>query len=138
MSSPGLEVQAAVVAALRASTALQGLLGSPVRLYQDVPDNPFVAGPYATIGDGQQLPDKAECIDGSEIFVDIHVFSRGKGDAEIKSIASAISDAVDDVALTLASHRCVQIQRENAIFRKDPDTLTRHSILTFKALTEPL
>ncbi len=136
MSSPGLELQAAVVAALRASTALQVLLGSPVRLYQDVPDNP--AFPYATIGDAQQLPDKAECINGSEIYVDVHAFSRGPGDAEIKNVAAAVSDSIDDVAMTLTNHRCLLIQRENAIFRKDPDTLTRHAILTFKALTEPL
>lgn len=136
MTSAPLELQAAITAALKASAPLQALIGSTIRLYQDVPANPTF--PYATIGDAQQLNDQAECIDGSEIFLDVHAFSRASGDQEIKRIAAAVSDAIDGASLSLNNHRCVLIERDFIVFRKDADNTTRHAILTFKALTEPL
>lgn len=136
MSSPALELQGAIVAVLKTDGALQTIMGGNVRLYQDV--KPGTDFPYATIGDAQQLPDKAECINGSEIFLDIHVWSRAKGDPEVRNIAASISDALDEIALTLPNHACRLIEREDIRFLRDPDGITRHAVLTFRALTEPL
>ncbi len=62
-TGPDLELQIAIVAVLRASADLKTLIGDPIRLYQSVPDG--AAFPYITIGEGQCVPDVADCIDGS-------------------------------------------------------------------------
>lgn len=135
MSSPKIELQKAIVALLKADTTLRGLIGNPVKVFEQVPSPaPF---PYVVISDAQQLPDKAECIDGSEIFIDLHVWSRATSDSEREAIAFAIEDVLDEAAITMTNHRCLVFERDNIIFRRDGDTSTRHAILTFRALTEP-
>src|SRR4051812_241898 len=98
---PDLELQAAIVAALNADATLQGLVGNPPRIYQQAPGDGAWTLAYVTIGEAQNVPDLAECIDGSEIFVTLHVFSRGKGYEEAKRIVAAIEAALHDASLTL-------------------------------------
>jgi hypothetical protein len=140
MSSPDLALQAAIVTKLKADTTLQSLIGNPIRLYQDVP--PFTAWPgaYVTIGESQLLPDKAGCIDGSEIYVTLNVWAQSPGYAEVKRIANAITDALDEQEdnLTIIEHKICLIQREEILFRRDTDNVTTRAIMTFRALTEPL
>lgn len=133
--SADLELQGAIVAALKASIPLQGLIGNPVRLHQDVPANPTF--PYVTIGTTQDIPDLAECIDGWEIFVTLHVWSRDSGFAQSKRIGRAIDDALHNASLTLNTHRCLLIERYAARYFLDADPSTKHGVLDFRALVEP-
>lgn len=137
MSSPDLELQGAIVQRLKADTDLQAIIGNPIRLFQDNPPAQPTPFPYVTIGDSQGLSDQAECIDGSEIFVTIHIWSRANGFAEVKRIGGVIEDNLHDVAPSLNGHRCLHIQRANAIYRMAEDNATKHGILTLRALTEP-
>ena len=134
---PDLQLQGAIVAKLKADTGLQALIGSPVRLYQDVPAPAALTFPYVTIGEGQNVPDQVQCIDGSEIFLDLHVWSRATGFAECKRIAAIIESALNDAVLTLDDHRCVEIERDGARYLRDQDLVTKHGVVTFRALTEP-
>ncbi len=135
--SPKIELQGEIIGLLKADTALQSLVGNPVRLYQDVPAKPQF--PYLVLADAQQLPDKAECINGSEIFIDLHVWSRMNNDSEREAITDAILDVLDEGQdnISMSSHRCLIFERDNVIFRRDSDNTTRHAVLTFRALTEP-
>lgn len=134
---PDLELQGAIVAKLKADGALQALIGNPIRLYQDVPTPNTLTFPYVTIGEGQNVPDQVQCIDGSEIFVDLHVWSRATGFPECKRIAAAIEAALNDADLTLDSNRCVVILRDGARYLRDQDLVTKHAVITLRALTEP-
>lgn len=130
MSDPSLEVQAAIVAALKTNGALPAVVGA--RVYDSVPTSPTF--PYVTLGDCQVLPDKAECIDGAELFLQIDVWSRAVGFPESKQIAKAIVVKLDDQPLTVAGHDVVIFEHQSTQYLRDPDGLSRHAALSFRAI----
>lgn len=130
-----LDLQRAIVTKLKADTDLQALIANPIRLFQDVPPGPTF--PYVTIGPSQRLPDEAECIPGSIVFMDLNVYSRGAGYEQAKRIGAVLMDALHDADLTLAEHWCRQIKFDNELYFVEPDNLTKHGVLTFRALVEP-
>lgn len=134
-----LDLQRAMTTRLKASTDLQALIGAMIRLFQDVPPRPSDGTwpAYVTIGYSQRLPDLAECIPGAEIYPDLHIFSRGKGFEEVKRIGAVIIDELHDANLTLAEHRCVEIQLDDERYFVDSDNLTKHGVITFRAKVEP-
>ena len=75
MSDPCAELQVALRAALKADAQLQALFGpgKPVKVYDVPPVN--AATPYLVIGEDSFTPDMAECIDGAEVAVTVHVWS---------------------------------------------------------------
>lgn len=133
--SASLELQGAVVGLIRASATLQGLIANPVRLYQDVIPAPTF--PYITIGETQDLPDLAECIDGWEIYLTLHVWSRRGGFAESRRIGAALDDALHNQAPALEGYRCLLMERHSTHYLTDPDNNTRHGVVVFRALIEP-
>lgn len=133
---PDFELQKAVAARLKADATLVSLTGVNARIFQDVTASPTF--PYITIGESQNLPDKAECIDGSEIFITLHVYSKAPGFGQVKAIAAAISDSLDEAALDLDEHDLFELTRDSVLFRTDPDNVIKHAILVFRALTEPV
>lgn len=131
---PGLDLQIALVAILKADADVKGLLGTPARIYQDVPDLPTF--PYVTIGDDHNVPDLAQFLDGSEIFLDIHVWSRGPGMTECKKIGATIMSAIPP-AVVLSQNRNLLVEPRNQRYLTDADTITSHGVITLRALTEP-
>ncbi len=130
MSDPMLALQKAIVAKLKgASTGV----GSSV--YDRVPEtDPF---PRITIGEGQTLKDNQDCRRGSEVFLEVHVWSRAVGWGEAKAIASQVRDAIDDESLVLDGHVLDLLDFEDARYIRDPDGLTSHVAMSFRALTQP-
>ncbi|HEY4309485.1 MAG TPA: DUF3168 domain-containing protein [Pirellulales bacterium] len=136
MNGPDYELQVAAVTALLADAALTALIGT--RLYQNVPANP--AFPYVTIGESQNVPDDAECIDGSEIFLTLHVWTRQNGIdfGPNKKIVAALDAVLNNAVLTLAGgYRCVEIKRDGARFFVDPDNVTVHGVASYRAMVDP-
>jgi hypothetical protein len=133
MSDPSLELQGAIVRALKASADLQGVVGT--RVYDSVPASPTF--PYVTVGDGQVLPDAYDGVDGKECFLMVHTWSREPGFPQTKAMTGPIIDALDGAELGLGVHRLVDLLFERMDFLNDPDGLTRHAAITFRALTEP-
>lgn len=135
---PDLELQIAIVTALKASADLKTLLGDPIRLYQDVPDD--AAFPYITIGPGQTLPDLAECIDGSEVFPAIHIWSRANGWSEAKKIAATIWAVLGVATFTMTQNRCLLFERDGLGDQQGEmvDGITKHIISHYRALCEPI
>jgi hypothetical protein len=130
MSDPSLEVQGALVAALKAAS-----IGVDARIYDDVPaDRTF---PYVSLGECQVLPDKADCIDGAELFLQVDAWSREVGFPEVKGIAAKIVDALDDRPLSVSGHNVVVFEHQSTQYLRDPDGLTHHAALTFRALVQP-
>lgn len=136
---PDWELQTAIVTALRANTPLKALIGDPVRLHEVVPTPvpPDSGFPYVTIGESQRVPDFADCIPGSEMFVTLHVFSRAGGYEQAKRVIAAIDDVLDEADLTLPTHRCVEIRNDGWQTFTDQDLRTAHGVVTYRALVEP-
>lgn len=130
-----LDLQRAIVTKLKADTDLQALLANPIRLFQDVPKDPTF--PYMTLGPSQRLPDLAECIDGAEIFPEFHVYTRAPGYELVKRIGATLIDILHDATLSLGEHRCLLIHLSNELYFVEPDNLTKHGVITFRALVEP-
>ena len=132
-------MQAALYGALTTSTAMAALLGTdPLTLkpcvYDRVPTSPPF--PYVTIADAHVVDDWAEGIEGSEIFCDVHVWSRAVGHVEAKKVCSAVRAAMCQL-LQLVGHRVVVFEFVSTRHLTDPDGVTAHSIVTVRYSTEP-
>jgi hypothetical protein len=130
MSDPSYDLQVALVAALRA--ALASVVGD--RIYDRVP--PAAAFPYVSLGPNQVLPDKAGCIDGVEVSVQIDAWSREVDFGEVKTIGKAIIAALDDQPLAVDGFNVTVFELAGAQYLRDPDGLTRHAAITFRGLLE--
>ena len=129
-------MQAAVVAALSADAAVKALIGTPPRI--NPPQFTNWPGSYIEIGEGQEIPDLAECIDGTEVYFDIHIWSRvDRSFADAKKIAATIWDCLKNATLTLSENKLLLIERENQQHMRDSDGISLHVVLTLRALTEP-
>lgn len=132
MSDPSYALQVALVAALKAAGALPDVVGG--RVYDAVPAG--AAFPYVTLGQCQVLPDKAGCIDGVEVSLQVDAWSRAVGFGEVKTIGAAIVAALDDQALAVDGFNVTVFELESAQYLRDPDGLTRHGAITFRGLLE--
>lgn len=133
---PSLEMQAAITATLGADAAVKALLGATPRI--NPPQSTTWPGSYIEIGGGQEIPDLAECIDGTEVYFDIHIWSRvDRSFADAKKIAATIWDCLTNANLTLSENRLLLIERQNQQHMRDSDGVTLHVVLTLRALTEP-
>lgn len=132
MSDPALPLEAAIVAKLKADAGVTALAGT--RVYDSPPVSPTF--PYVTIGPTQVLPDKADCIDGTEVFQQIDVWSRTSGSPGAKRLGAAVVAALDDQDLTVAGYSAVVFELQDAQYLLDPDGLTHHGVVNFRALLQ--
>lgn len=128
MGDPSLALQIAINQRLRAEIgAVEG------RVFDEVP--PDVLFPYVELGEFQTVDDGAQCHDGLELYATLHVWSRGAGQPEVKTIAGAVRAALHEAALDLGSDwQFLEIAHESTRYPKDPDRRTSHAVLTFRAL----
>lgn len=132
MSDPSLDLQGAIIQRLRNTPAVTALVGT--RSFDKVPpETPF---PYVSYGSDQVLQDDVSCITAYEVSIQIDVWSRAVGQPEMKRISGAIRATLHDADLTLTDHGLVLIQHEQTRYLDDPDGLTSHGALTFKALVD--
>lgn len=132
MSDPSLELQKMLVAVLKALAMTE--VGN--RIYDKVPA--AAAYPYVSLGDCQVLPDKAGCIDGSEVFLQIDAWSQAVNYGESKSIAKQIVARLDDAEdLNVDGYDVIVFELQGVQHLRDPDGLTRHAAITFRTLVQP-
>jgi len=134
MSDPSLELQAALVSKLKNDSGVQAIVGD--RVYAEVPSNPTF--PYISVGDNQVLPDKADCIDGTEIFWQLDGWSRSHTGPEEKQISKAVVAAVDDQPLSVSGYDAVVVEINTVNYLRDPDGITRHVAMNFRFLIQAL
>lgn len=133
MSDSSYEVQEAIVAAVKADATLTSLIAG--RIYDRVP--PAASFPYISIGEDQVLPDLAQCYDGADVVSTLHAWSRAIGYGEVKRVAAALEKALTAATFTLTGFRLVDKFFESTRYMRDPDGLTSHAVVTFRARTEP-
>jgi hypothetical protein len=134
MTNPGWDLQKAAYQALTADAALSSLLGESW-LYDDAPQNaPF---PYVVI-DQMRLNDWSTGTErGSEHILMLHVWSRHRGKREVYEISDAIRAALDDAELTLDDNRLINLTHQYSDLKRDEDGETWHTVMRFRAVTEP-
>lgn len=128
MADPSLALQIAINLRLRSQV---GAVSN--RVFDEVPQH--VAFPYVELGEFQTLDDGAQCHDGMEVFATLHVWSRGAGQVEAKTIAGTVRGALHEADLDLgAAWQFLEIAHQDTRYLKDPDGRTSHAVLTFRAL----
>lgn len=127
----GSELQAAIYNALTTAPALAG-----GNVFDRVPESdPF---PRITLGDEQVIDDSTTCQDGWEVYPDVHCWSRpatgSKG--EVKALAAAVKQRVTAID-AVAGFSLVSLTHQTTRVFRDPDGLTEHAVISFRALIDP-
>lgn len=127
------ELQKAVVTTLKGNVGVTAKVGG--RVYDRVP--PSAAMPYVHLRSLQVIDDSADCLDGTEIFVEIDVWSNAVGKPEASQAAGAIRKALHGAGFVLPDpYALVDIEHQDTtVADEDGDLLTR-ARMTFRALLE--
>lgn len=129
---PDLELQGAIVTALKADPVLQALIGQ--RVYDQPPDNPQF--PYVSYGPSDSIEDDADCIQTQDIFVQLDAWSRAVGFPEVKKIADAVRVALNDRDLPIQVNALVCLQHRQTRTLRDSDGITSHAAISLEAFIE--
>lgn len=135
VAEPSLALQLGMRAALGADPVLAELIG--VRIYDRVPTK--ATTPYVHVGDDQVSPSPADggLENSVEIFSTVHVWSAAVGKTECKRVAGAVVRAVALKALDLGpNYSLLLITHRSTQYLDDPDGLTSHGVVTFRALVD--
>ena len=133
MTSPALELQQAVFAALSGDAALIAALGLD-RIHDHAPAS--VAFPYITFGRSAVEDWSTTTEDGSEHLFSLHVWSKADGKKQALEIMELARAALHDAALVLTSHRLVNLRAEGSDTRFNDDHAVYHGVMRFRAITE--
>jgi hypothetical protein len=131
MSDPALPLQAAIVTALKSGG---GIAGVGARVYDEPPVK--AAFPYVVVGDCHVVGDDNDCADASEVFSQVHAWSRASEPdywSELKTIAGALRDRLRAEPV-LAGFIVTVVQFEQVQYLRDPDGLTRHAVIEHRYL----
>lgn len=127
-------LQKVVVARLKADPVVNGLVAG--RVYDMPPATP--ASPYISIGPDTVEPDRADCYEGSNVTFQVDAWSRAPNFGEVKRVAEAARAAITETPLVVPGYRVVDASLVEIRTFRDPDGLTSHSALSFRAVTEPV
>lgn len=133
------ELQRAIVAALTNDATVATLVAG--RIYDHVPRDPATGKttaefPFVSFGPEQNLPENLDCIDAEEIVIQINGWSRDPGFMEVKRIAKAVKNVLHEAELPIADNGLVYFVFDGRRILRDPDGLTSHAVLTFRAGVE--
>jgi len=126
------ELQVAIVACLKADADVTALIAG--RVYDRVPQG--VTLPYVSFGTTQELPEDADGLDLSDLSIQISVWSDDPGFAEGRRIAKAVIKALSGDTLTLNDNALTYLDLDSRRDLRDPDGLTTHIALGFRAAIE--
>jgi hypothetical protein len=132
---PDWELQTAIVTALNASANLKSLIGDPPRIYQEIPQGAW-PGAYVVMGEGDCHDDSAQFLTATNVFPKIHVWSRSPSWAEAKKIATVVWQLLHNQTISLSENRFFSILLDQSVAMKDPDGVSRHIALTYRARVE--
>lgn len=130
MSYNIINLQEGLQSKLAASTAMQALLGSPLRLYDHPPAS--TAYPFVLYGDQQASPLDTKDTTGLELSLTLTSYSRARGRRELRQIESAIYNALHQQTITVSGASFCQCQFTGSTQRLESDGLTYRGEMTFR------
>ncbi|ACL57569.1 DUF3168 domain-containing protein [Methylobacterium nodulans] len=129
--SAELALQGALVAALKTSPAGAAVSG---RVYDRIPAKTDL--PYLHLRSFQAVDDRADCVEGLEVYADLDVWSDAVGKPEASRIAGLVRDALHLAPLTLAAPWVLlEIEHRDTTTDGSEPLLVR-ARLSFRALVE--
>ena len=136
--SAELEIQKAVITALKAYAPLAAVLATASSIYDNVPQ--VVDGgdssnfPYVVLGDDTSIEFDTDDTNGHETTITLHSWSRKRPRKETKTIMGHIYKALHKTSLNISGYNTVLIQSEFSSTEKDPDGISTHGIQRFRII----
>ncbi len=135
MSGHEAALQKALIARLRADTALQALLGDPARIWDAAPRGAIY--PHLLIGRSESRPVEADGC-GVEHTLTLRCASRFEGAEEAKAICAAVRVALHEAALEADGVRAVSIRATYADVFRSSDHRRVWGVIRVRAVTEDI
>ena len=130
MSIGQFQLQSAVYSALNVS-AITTTLSCGVH-DEVVQGNSY---PFITLGEETAIDYSTNNLVGAETTINIHIWSRYKGSKETKEIMDKVHDLLHDVNLSVTGVNLINLRFEYTDIMRDPDGITRHGVMRFRAIT---
>jgi hypothetical protein len=124
-------LQKAIYAKLNDAT-ISGASVADVPVYDDIPEG--TSAPYINIGEETAINDGTKTVDAVEHTLTIHVWSEYRGRYEIKHIMEQVYQNLHNAAITVSGASLVNIRQEFATTLEEPDGITRHGVMRFRAI----
>ena len=123
-------LQSKIFNTLNTDNTLTSTLGANV--FDDVPEE--TAFPLVVLGEDTTVDFSTKDLIGSETTINIDVFSRYRGSKETKNIMDRIHTLLHDSSLTVSGVNLINLRFEFSDVIRDPDGITRHGIMRFRAI----
>lgn len=114
----------------------QQLASAGLRVYDLPPANPVF--PYLTIGIVDGIEEfTSDCAIDWDVTGEVHVWSREPGFVQGKTVAQTCYTALGDRHPVFAGYRVGWFAMQNQRWLRDPDGLTSHGVLEYRARYGP-
>jgi len=130
VADPVLELQGAIIARLKANSAVAALVGNRIG---DIPQSAW-AKPYISIGPSNYIAELVDCIDGGEIMMQVDCWSDATVLSEVRQIADAVRRALRNWEPLLATNALVSFEPWRTDFISDG--AIKQAALRFNAIVE--
>ena len=90
--------------------------------------------PFIQLGEDRVDDYSTKVEAGGEYELNFDIWSQYKGSKECKQIMDKIHDLLHDSSISVKGFNLVNIQLDNSDILKDPDGVTRHGVMRFRAI----
>ena len=130
MSVGQFALQSTIYSALNNDNTLTSTLGAGV--FDEVTEG--TTYPFVAIGEDTVTDFGTKTEDGGQFTINIHVWSQYTGSKETKNIMDRIHDLLHDSSLSVTGFNLVNLRFEFSDILRDPDGVTRHGVMRFRAI----
>lgn len=134
MADRSIELYAALSTALRGNATLQATLGGAGRIFTaKAPDGS--PPPYVVLGDETANDYGASDGDAQEHTVTVHVWTVEASSLKCLQVMRDVRAVLHDADLVPSAGRIVNLRQEFKETFRDPDGVSQHGVLRFRAVT---
>ena len=90
--------------------------------------------PFITLGEETTIDYSTKTATGSETTINIHIWSQYKGSKQTKEIMDKVHDLLHDSNLSVTGFNLINLRFEFSDIMRDPDGITRHGVMRFRAI----
>tara|TARA_R100001509_G_scaffold114608_1_gene69691 strand:- start:1796 stop:2200 length:405 start_codon:yes stop_codon:yes gene_type:complete len=130
MSIGQFALQTTIYSTLSGDNTLTNTLGAGV--FDEVLEN--ATYPFVSLGEETAIDYSTKDLNGGEYTINIHVWSQYKGSKQTKEIMDRIHDLLHDSSLSVSGFNLVNLRFEFSDILRDPDGVTRHGVMRFRAI----
>ena len=130
MSIGQFALQTTIYSTLSNDNTLTNTLGAGV--FDEVVE--IASYPFVALGEETAIDYSTKDLDGGQFTINIHVWSQYKGSKQTKEIMDRIHDLLHDSSLSVSGFNLANLRFEFSDILRDPDGITRHGVMRFRAI----